>query len=138
MHEPYLALYVKDGTLHFEKKLPTETEPRGIIEVEIEQVTSDEFDEAAKKLGGTILGIFRLWHKSLFDTWGTSAVAVENDSVDDYSVALYLIDRLSQGCSEDRLQLIDELLNEASISNVAAREYLGEGWPSLRKRLLRK
>lgn len=44
----------------------------------------------------------------------------------------------SQGCSEDRLQLIDELLNEASISNVAAREYLGESWPSLRKRLLRK
>lgn len=138
MYEPYLALYVKDGTLYFEKKLPTEDEPRGIIEVEIAQVTSDEFDEASKKLGGTILGIFRLWHKNLFETWGTSAVKLEDDSVDDYSVALYLIDRLPQGCAEDRLQLIDEILNEASISNAAAHKYLVEDWPYLRKRLQRK
>lgn len=138
MHEPYLALYVKDGTLHFEKKLPTEDEPREIIEVEIKQITSDEFDEASKKLGGTILGIFKLWHKNIFQTWGSSAVAVEEDFIDDFSVALYLIDKLSQGCSEDRLQLIDEILNEASLSSVAAHKYLGEDWPLLRKRLLRK
>lgn len=137
MHEPYLALYVKDGTLYIDKKLPTEVKPRGIIEVEVEQVTSDEFDEAAKKLGATVLNIFRLWHKSLFRNWGTSKVITETDSVDDFSVALYLINRLSNGCSEDRLLLIDEVLKDASITDVAADKYLRESWPFLRKRLLR-
>lgn len=138
MNEPYLALYVKNGILRLDKKLPTEGAPRGIAEVEIEQITSDEFDEAAKKLGGTILGIFSLWHKSLFQAWGTCKASTENDYVDDFSVALYLIDKLSQGCSEDRLLLIDEILNEASISNLDAGQYLREDWPPLRQRLLRK
>lgn len=137
MHEPYLALYVKNGTLYIDKKLPTEVKPRGIIEVEVEQITSDEFDEAAKKLGGTVLGIFRLWHKSLFQDWGTSKVVTEADTVDDFSAALYLINRLSNGCSEDRLLLIDEVLKDASITDVAADKYLREDWPFLRKRLLR-
>jgi hypothetical protein len=137
MHEPYLALYIKDGVLYFDKKLPTEDEPRGIIEVGIDEVKSVEFDEAAKKLGGTVLGIFRLWHKNLFQTWDTSNASVNKDSIETFSVALYLIDKLSQGCSEDRLVLIDEILSEASISSAAANKYLIEDWPFLRKRLLR-
>ncbi len=72
MHEPYLALYIEDGTLHIAKKLPTEDVARGIIEVPIEQVTSDTFDEAAKKLGGTVLGLFKLWHKKTFEGWDDS------------------------------------------------------------------
>lgn len=136
MHEPYLALYIEDGTLHIAKKLPTEDVARGIIEVPLEQVTSDTFDDAAKKLGGTVLGLFKLWHKKAFEGWDDS-MALEHGSIEDFSVALYLIDTLSQGCSEDRLRLIDEILGEAATSNAAADTYLREDWPLLRKRMLR-
>ncbi|MFC5771129.1 hypothetical protein [Thauera sinica] len=136
MHEPYLELYIEDETLHFAKKLPTEEASRGIIEVPIKQITSDTFDEAARKVGGTVLGLFKLWHKKDFGSWDDSN-ALENGSIEDFSVALYLIDKLSQGCSEDRLRLIDEILSEAAISNVVADDYLRDDWPFLRKRLLR-
>lgn len=136
MHEPYLAIYVEDGALHIAKKLLTEDIVRGIIEVPLKQVMSDKFDEAAKKLGGTVLGLFKLWHKKDFEGWDDSNI-LENGAIEDFSVALYLIDRLSQGCSEDRLRLIDEILGEAATSNVVAADYFQEDWPLLRKRLLR-
>src|SRR4030065_373318 len=103
MHEPYLAIYVNDETLFFEKKLPSEDVPRVIIEIPIKQIISDTFDEAAKKLGATVLGIFKLWHKKDFETWDASNTFMESGSIEVFSVSLYLIDRLSQGCSEDRL-----------------------------------
>lgn len=134
MHEPYLAIYVKDETLFFEKKLPSEDAPREIFEVPVKQITSDTFDEASKKLGGTVLRLFKLWHKKDFESWDDSNVS-EGGYIEDFSVALYLIDRLSQGCSEDRLLLIDEILGEAATSNVAASDYLKNDWPPLRKRL---
>lgn len=134
MHEPYLAIYVKDETLFFEKKLPSEESPREIFEVPVKQITSDTFDEASKKLGGTVLGLFKLWHKRDFESWD-DANTPDGGYIEDFSVALYLIDRLSQGCSEDRLILIDEILGDAATSNVAASDYLQHDWPSLRKRL---
>lgn len=137
MHEPYLTLYIEDETLHFAKKLPTEEVSREIIEVPIKQITSEKFDDAARKLGGTVLGLFKLWHKKDFENWHDSN-ASENGYIEDFSVALYLIDRLSQGCSEDRLLLIDEILSEAATSNAVAGDYLREDWPLLRKRLLRQ
>lgn len=136
MHEPYLTLYIEDETLHFAKKLPTEEASRGIIEVPVKQITSDTFDEAAKKLGRTVLGLFKLWHKKNFESWDDTS-ALGGGSIEDFSVALYLIDRLSQGCFEDRLRLIDEILNEAALSHVVASDYLRDDWPLLRKRLLR-
>lgn len=136
MHEPYLALYIENKTLHFEKKLPTEETSRGIIEVPLEQVVSDSLDEAGRKLGITVLGIFKLWHKNEFEGWGESSTSAP--VVDDFVVALYLIDLLSHGASDDRLCLIDDILDRAAKSNIEASDYLKEGWPALRKRLLRK
>ena len=137
MHEPYIALYVHDGALHFEKKLPTESTSREMFDVPIHQVVADEFDEAAKRLGGTLLGLLQLWHKDLFQKWGSSVGELKHSSSDDFTVALCLIDRLSGGCSEDRLQLIDEILADAATSDVDASKYLCEDWPHLRVRLLR-
>jgi hypothetical protein len=136
MHEPYLALYIADKTLHFEKKLPTEETSRGIIEVPLDQVVSDPLDEAARKLGATVLGLFKLWHKKEFEGWDDSVDS--KPAVADFTVALYLIDWLSQGASEDRLCLIDEILGEAAKSNTQANDYLQDDWPALRKRLLQK
>jgi hypothetical protein len=137
MHEPYLALYVRDNALHFEKKLPTENASREIFNVPLEQVVSESPDEAGRRLGTTVLGLLRLWHKQEFAGWGDPDNS-EPAAVDDFVVALYLIDRLSQGASEDRLRLIDEILSRASTSNQAAGDYLQEDWPTLRKRLLRE
>lgn len=134
MREPYLALYISDGMLHFEKKLPTEEAPRGITEIPIADVVADSFDDAGRKLGTTAIGLLKLWHKKEFAGWGDSN-ASGSLAVSDFSVALYLIDRLSQGASEDRLRLIDEILIEAAVSSQGAVDYLREDWPALRKRL---
>ncbi|MDR1423457.1 MAG: hypothetical protein LBI92_02455 [Azoarcus sp.] len=137
MHEPYLALYVQNNALRFEKKLPTEEVSREIFEVPLSQVISEPLDEAGRRLGTTVLGLLRLWHKQEFAEWDklhNSGPA----AVDDFVVALYLIDRLSQGASEDRLRLIDEILGQASTSCEAASNYLQKDWPTLRKRLLRE
>lgn len=134
MREPYLALYISDGMLHFAKKLPTEEAPRGITEIPIADVVSDSFDEAGRKLGTTALGLLKLWHKKEFAGWGDSS-ASDSLEISDFSVALYLIDRLSSGASEDRLKLIDEILSESAASSHEAADYLREDWPVLRKRL---
>ena len=135
MHEPYLALYIENKTIYFEKKIPTEDTSRVIIEVPLEQVVSDPLDEAGRKLGITVLGLFKLWHKNEFEGW--DELNTSSHVVDDFAVALYLIDWLSHGASNDRLCLIDEILGEAAKSSIEANSYLKEGWPALRKRMLR-
>lgn len=137
MHEPYLALYVKDGALHFEKKIPTESKSREIFDVALSQIVADDFDEASKRLGSTILGILKIWHKDSFEDWGNGGALSSKSSSEDFMVALGLINRLSAGCSEDRLKLIDEILADAASSDLDAKKYLDEDWPSLRRRLLR-
>ena len=137
MHEPFIFLFVSDGALHVGKKLPTEPDPRELFDVRIEDVVTDAFDEASRKLGATALGILKLWHKDLFRDWGDSVDGL-NASTDEFEVALALIDRLSAGGSEDRLKLIDEILSDAAASDEAASKYLKEDWPPLRKRLLRE
>lgn len=134
MREPYLALYIADGMLHWEKKLPTEEAPRSILEIPIADVVSDSLDEAGRKLGTTVLGLFKLWHKKEFEGWGDPDTSGSLE-VSDFSVALYLIDRLSSGASEDRLKLIDEILSESATSSQEAADYLRDDWPVLRKRL---
>ena len=134
MHEPYLVLYVDGDTLHFAKKLPSESEPRGIIEVPVEQVVADEFDEASKKLGNTVLGILKLWHNRTFQNWGKGSQSGDGP-INDFAVAMSLIDRFSDGTTKNRLELVDEILKDASVMNVDAENFLNNDWPALRKRL---
>ena len=46
-----------------------------------------------------------------------------------------LIDRFSVGTSKNRLELVDEILKDASITNIGAKRSLNDSWPVLRKRL---
>lgn len=138
MREPYIFIYVANRELHVGKKLPTEAEPRELFDVSVDQVVASEFDEAARKLGATVLGVLKLWHKDSFQNWEQTADALSSPSSDDFEVALSLIDRLSGGGSEDRLKLIDEILTDAATVDAAAGSYLRDDWPPLRKRLLRK
>lgn len=136
MREPYIALYIADNALHFEKKLPTELNSREIFEVPIEQLIFDDFNEASRKLGSTVLDLFQLWHRDLFIGWKNATHSAQESSVDNFTIALHMIDRFSNGCSEDRLNLIDEILADAATSDAEAQKYLNEEWPYLRKRLL--
>lgn len=68
MTEPYLSLHINDGILYISKKLATEIKPRVILDVEVGEVVSDDFDEAARKLGTTVLGILCLWYKTFSTT----------------------------------------------------------------------
>ena len=46
-----------------------------------------------------------------------------------------LIDRFSGGTSKNRLELVDEILKDASITNISTKRFLNDSWPALRKRL---
>lgn len=132
MHEPYLALYVDAETLHVVKKLPSESEPRCIVKIPVEQVVGDEFNNASEKLGSTVLGILKLWHKQVFKGWDRCSYGSKSE-IDDFAVAMSLIDRFSGGTSKHRLELVDEILKDASITNISTKRFLNDSWPVLRK-----
>ena len=46
-----------------------------------------------------------------------------------------LIDRFSGGTFKHRLELVDEILKDASITNIGAKRFLNDSWSVLRKQL---
>lgn len=134
MNEPYLIVHVKDGTMYFAKKLPTETKSREIFEVEIDEVISDEFDEAAKKLGATVLGILSLWHKDAFPGWGIPSDAEKEENCD-FALAMELIGRSVAGKTKTHVQSIELLLRQAAIKTDSVQQFLDESWPPIRANL---
>lgn len=114
MKEPYLALYVRDDALCVAKKLPTEGSPRDIFEIGVGEVTSTEFDEAARKLGSTVLGILSLWHKDSFPSWGEALAQIEEGEEDDLYVANRLISESVSKKTAAHVKSIDLLLRWAS------------------------
>ncbi|WP_013207792.1 hypothetical protein [Ralstonia solanacearum] len=135
MNEPYLALYVKDGVLFFTKKLPKESEPREILEIGVDEVILDEFDEAAKKLGTTVLGILSLWHKDAFHGWGIPSQAGEDAAEDDFYIANRLISESVSKKTAVHVRSIDLLLQQAAGKSEDAKKFLEEDWPLVRARL---
>lgn len=135
MKEPYLALYVRDDALCVAKKLPTEGSPRDIFEIGVGEVTSTEFDEAARKLGSTVLGILSLWHKDSFPSWGEALAQIEEGDEDDLYVANRLISESVSKKTAAHVKSIDLLLRWASEKNEDAKKFLEEAWPLIRERL---
>ncbi len=134
MNEPYLALYVKNNTLFFTKKLSTENVPREILEFDIAEITSDEFDDASRKLGTTVLGILALWHKESFQNWGTG-VGGEDYAPNEFDLAMQLISKSVFTKTKVHVQSIDVLLREQAEKTRAAKEFLNDSWPTIRDRL---
>ena len=114
MNEPYLAIYVKNNTLFLQKKIPTEREPRDILEINIDEIVSDEFDDASKKLGKTALGIIKLWHPEAFQTWGKNIEQDAEDIYNNFYIAMHLISESVSNKTRIHLQTIDTLLKEQS------------------------
>jgi hypothetical protein len=132
MHEPYIALYVQDGALHVEKKLPTELESREMFDVPIREVVADEFDEAARKLGSTVLG-----HLDVFNNWGSRPEGDEAETqvINDFDIATHLISKSVSDQTKVYVQSIDTLLREQSLRTKAGHEFFNESWPTIRTRL---
>jgi hypothetical protein len=137
MHEPYIALYVHDDALHVGKKLPTELKPREMFDLPLSQVVADEFDEAARKLGSTVLGILRLWHPDVFNNWGSRPQGDETETqlVSDFDIAMQLISKSVSDKTKIHVPSIDALLREQSQRTKAAHEFFNESWPAIRTRL---
>lgn len=134
MTEPYLALYVNDGTLYLAKKLPTEARPRVILDVGIDEIISDEFEEAAKKLGTTALGILSLWHKDVFNDWGQLAEG-KSERESAFDLAMDLISRSVSGKTNVHVKSIELFLRQAAIGTDSVQQFLDEAWPPIRARL---
>lgn len=134
MNEPYLALYVKDGVLYFAKKLPTESKPREILEIDVAEVISNELDEAGRKIGITVLGILSLWHQDAFHGWGIPS-QTDEEAEDEFDLALRLIHCALEGKTAMHNTSIEILLTQAATENDDARNYLKDAWPLLRDRL---
>lgn len=137
MNEPYLALYVKDGVLYFTKKIPKESDPRPILEIGVDEVISDDFDEAAKKLGTTVLGILSLWHKDAFPGWGISSQTEEDEVADDFYLAQRLVSESVSKKTAVHVHSIDLLLDQAASKREDAKKFLDESWPVIRAQLAR-
>lgn len=139
MNEPFLALYVKDNTLFFTKKLPTENLPREILEFSIDEITSDEFDDASRKLGTTVVGILSLWHKDAFQGWGagSNSSGSEDQAPNEFDIAVQLISKSVFTKTKVHVQSIDALLRDQAEKTRAAKEFLDDSWPTIRARLER-
>lgn len=139
MQEPYLYISVFNGALHIGKKLPNESKSRELFDVACAEICSDGLEVASNKLGGTVFGILKLWHPEYFAALGDSAAAPsKTNSAEVFEAALLLIEKFSNGASENYLKLVDELLVDAAASDGFAKEYLHTSWPPLRRRLLAK
>lgn len=137
MDGPYMSIYVKNDTLFFSKKLPSEDRSREILELSIDEVTSYEFDEASKKLGNTVLGILRLWHKDVFHSWGKGSGAdnCEEQVPNEFDIAMHLISKSVSIKTNTYVQSIEALLCEQSLRTKAAHEFYEKSWPDIRARL---
>ena len=130
-------MYVSNSTLYFAKKIPSEREPREILELSTDELTSDEFEEAAKKLGSTVLGILSLWHPEVLKRWGIGSESDESVAQipNDFDVAMHLISKSVFDKTKVYVQAIDTLLSEQSIRTKAGHEFFTESWPTIRNRL---
>jgi hypothetical protein len=137
MHEPYLAVCISNGTLSFTKKIPSEDKPREIFELNTDEVMSDEFDEACRKLGSTVFGILRLWHPEVLNSWGKTVEVDDAKSqvVNDFDIAMQLISKSVFEKTKIHVQSIDVLLREQAEKKKAAKEFLDDSWPTIRERL---
>lgn len=54
-----------------------------------------------------------------------------------FKTAAYLMERFSKGCTEERLTLIDELLEEAALQDGGAKKFKEDDWGILRNRMLK-
>jgi hypothetical protein len=134
MNEPYIALNVKNSTLYFTKKLPNESSPREILEIDIDEIVLDDFSTASKKLGETVFGVLRLWHQNEFRNWESNCNEERHkDSPEsDFEIAMQLISKSILRQTKKYVHAIDLLLGEQAIKIESVQNFVDTSWPSIR------
>jgi hypothetical protein len=137
MNEPYMTIYVNNKTLFFVKKVPLEEKQREIFCVGTDEVISDDFEEASRKLGNTILGILRLWHPDVFCNWNNDPKdgGAEMQILNDFDIAIHLIGKSVSDKTKSYVESIDALLREQSLRTKAGQSFFSESWPTIRAQL---
>jgi len=136
MTTPRLEIYLENGsTVCIAKVERPDAERRLIFDVDLEQIKSENPQDAAYRLGGAVLNILRVWHKREFGEWSVPVPEDTLDDHDDYYAALRLIEQSLSEKSSQHAESIERLLKNAAKTDDNARKYLEEAWPLLRNRL---
>jgi hypothetical protein len=133
--EPYLAIYVRDGNVLFTRKSRKDNEPFTLLHMEVDKVIAEEFDEAARKVGGMALGVLSLWHPDVFRGWGIPLQTEGDLAEDDYGLANLLIATSKLRKTGAHVRSIELLLKQAAVTNENAKMVLEVAWPSIRASL---
>lgn len=118
-------------------------EPRLLVDVPLDELKALGSEDAAHRIGGTILNVLALWHKQAFEDWQKLAVrdsevvvrGESHDSDDEYCSALRLIGQALSAKTALHNPSIEYFLKQAAKDNEDARKYLEDVWPMLRDRL---
>ena len=136
MKVPRLEIYLNQETdLCIAKVEHENAESRVIVDVAVDELKALGSENAAHRIGGTVLNILGLWHKQVFENLEVPPVIETKQCDDDYSVALRLIDHALSTKSVAHNASIELLLQQAAIGSEDARTYLEDAWPLLRSRL---
>jgi hypothetical protein len=137
MRTPRLEIYL-DGNLKLcIGKVESNTElPRLIVDIDLDELKSYEPENAAHRVGGTILNILKIWHEKAFEDWEVPVVS-EEVRTDDLYIAQRLIAEALEKKSAVHVSSIEVLLRQAASKSEDVREFLEDSWPVIRKRLER-
>lgn len=70
MKYPLLHVYLDDDqNLCFAKVERAGENPRLIIDVTLDEMKACSLAELQEKVGGTVVGLLKVWNKELFSTW---------------------------------------------------------------------
>lgn len=136
MKVPRLEIYLdQEASLCISKVEKQNAESRLIVDVPLDELKALGPEDAAHRIGGTVLNILGLWHKQAFGSWEVPAVGENHSDDDSYSSALRLIDRALSTKTTEHNASIEYLLQQAATESEDARKYLEDAWPLLRDQL---
>jgi len=136
MNVPRLEIHLdQESDLCIAKVERENGESRLIVSVPIDEIKALSPENAAHRIGGTVLNILGLWHKQVFGNWEVPAVGANSQQDDDYDLALRLVNRALSAKTAAHNASIELLLQQAAIESEDARQYLENAWPLLRDRL---
>lgn len=70
MKYPYLHIYLNDDeNLCFAKVERPGESPRLVIDVTLDEMKACSLAELQEKVGGTVVGLLKVWNKELFADW---------------------------------------------------------------------
>lgn len=69
MNNPHLKIFLKDHCLCIGKVEDENSEMKLIIDIDVEELMALDPQDAAHRVGGTVLNVLRLWHEKTFGEW---------------------------------------------------------------------